>query len=322
MKKLSATLCPGNLHTRKQYTASAKPHNPVSTLVLNLPYTIHMIAHLSLLYSIFYLTLVFIIHEGGHYIACRLFNAPPRAFSIGMGPVLYEFQDKHQTYWRLSALPVGAYVEPDEMKPLTRLQMIIVALAGPFANFLSALIAFVILLHFDPVVLNDISLDQVSVFIDAHSLQIQVPAEFFKYITLTSHSGSVQYYCSHSETLGLFKVLYHTHINNIYNLFASLFTGNVGGLSNLKSAVGIIKALDQTQSFIQLLILLIQLSVSFSLMNLLPIPGLDGYHILSNILGIQNSESSSVHYIEYLGFRLLISLMIALVIKDVWKLFI
>jgi membrane-associated protease RseP (regulator of RpoE activity) len=291
-------------------------------MMRDLSYTIYMIEHLSILYSIFYLTLVFIIHEGGHYIACRLFKAPPRAFSIGMGPVLYEFQDKRQTYWRLSILPIGAYVEPDEMKPLTRLQMIIVAFAGPFANFLSALVAFVTLLHFYPVILNNISLDQIAIFIDTNNLQIHVLAVFFKHITFHNDPCIVQYYCSHSEILGLFKTLYYTHINNIYNLFASLVAGHAGNLSNLQGAVGIIRSLNQAQSFVQLLLMLIQLSISFSLMNLLPIPGLDGYHILSNAFNVQNSDSPSMYYIEYFCFSLLILLMIGLIIKDVWKLFV
>lgn len=49
------------------------------------------------------------VHELAHYLNARSIGVPVRAFSIGMGPVLFSFTWQ-ETEWRLSLLPIGGYV--------------------------------------------------------------------------------------------------------------------------------------------------------------------------------------------------------------------
>ena len=100
-----------------------------------------------------------LIHELGHYLVGRLFGVKANAFSIGFGKEIAGWTDRRGTRWKLSALPLGGYVQfsgdmnpasapsaaedgltPEErsqtfhVKPLW--QRALIVLAGPLTNFL------------------------------------------------------------------------------------------------------------------------------------------------------------------------------------------
>lgn len=60
---------------------------------------------------LFVLTVVVFVHEMGHYLVGRWCGIGVQAFSIGFGPELFGFNDRHGTRWRLSAIPLGGYVK-------------------------------------------------------------------------------------------------------------------------------------------------------------------------------------------------------------------
>lgn len=51
------------------------------------------------------------LHELGHYLVGRLFGVGAQAFSVGFGKELAGWTDKRGTRWKLSALPLGGYVQ-------------------------------------------------------------------------------------------------------------------------------------------------------------------------------------------------------------------
>lgn len=51
------------------------------------------------------------LHELGHYLVARWFGVHAEAFSVGFGKELAGFTDRRGTRWRLSALPLGGYVQ-------------------------------------------------------------------------------------------------------------------------------------------------------------------------------------------------------------------
>lgn len=106
---------------------------------------------------VIYLLIIAVItaaHEWAHYIAARRQGVAVNSFSVGMGPVLYRRMWRG-TEWRLSALPIGGYVEIDGMAPemqdgrpvratrgfagLGALGKIAVLLAGPAMNLVLAI---------------------------------------------------------------------------------------------------------------------------------------------------------------------------------------
>jgi regulator of sigma E protease len=60
---------------------------------------------------LFVLTVVVFVHEMGHYLVGRWCGIGVKAFSIGFGPELIGFEDRHGTRWKLSAIPLGGYVK-------------------------------------------------------------------------------------------------------------------------------------------------------------------------------------------------------------------
>ncbi|WP_027486279.1 RIP metalloprotease RseP [Allorhizobium undicola] len=116
------------------------------------------------------LSLIVFVHEMGHYLVGRWSGIRVLAFSIGFGPELLGFNDRHGTRWKLSLIPLGGYVrffgdadssskadgtELDAMTPQERAQTLAGAAlwkraatvaAGPIANFLLAIVIFSITL--------------------------------------------------------------------------------------------------------------------------------------------------------------------------------
>src|ERR1700704_3948557 len=112
---------------------------------------------------LFTLTVIVFFHELGHFLVARMCGIRVMVFSIGFGPELVGFNDRHGTRWKISAIPLGGYVKffgddnaasvPDAnaiaaMKPDERKvsffhksvwARIAVVAAGPIANFLLAI---------------------------------------------------------------------------------------------------------------------------------------------------------------------------------------
>ena len=118
---------------------------------------------------LFVLTVVVFVHEMGHYLVGRWCGIGVRAFSIGFGPELFGFNDRHGTRWKLSAIPLGGYVkfvgdmavtsepDPDEMKRLSEEEKRVAfhtqpiwkraatVVAGPMFNFLLTVVVFAVM---------------------------------------------------------------------------------------------------------------------------------------------------------------------------------
>jgi regulator of sigma E protease len=121
---------------------------------------------------LFVLTIVVFFHELGHFLIARWAGVKVLTFSLGFGPELVGFNDRHGTRWKISAIPLGGYVKffgddseastpsfdslagmTDEEKAgsfhhkKVGARAAIVA-AGPIANFLLAIVIFTCLFTF------------------------------------------------------------------------------------------------------------------------------------------------------------------------------
>ena len=56
------------------------------------------------------LGVVVFIHELGHFLAARWAGVRVDVFSIGFGPAIVKWHDKHGTQWQLACIPLGGYV--------------------------------------------------------------------------------------------------------------------------------------------------------------------------------------------------------------------
>lgn len=72
------------------------------------------LSHLFVGYAIpflFVLTVVVFFHELGHFLVARWAGVKVLTFSLGFGPELVGFNDRHGTRWKISAVPLGGYVK-------------------------------------------------------------------------------------------------------------------------------------------------------------------------------------------------------------------
>ena len=115
---------------------------------------------------LFVLAIVVFFHELGHFLVARWAGVKVLTFSLGFGPELFGFNDRHGTRWKVSAVPLGGYVkffgdDTEASTPSAELlanmseeeragsfhhkkvgpRAAIVA-AGPIANFLLAIVIF------------------------------------------------------------------------------------------------------------------------------------------------------------------------------------
>ncbi len=60
---------------------------------------------------VFVLSLVVVVHEGGHFYAARACGVKVTDFSIGFGKELWARVDKKGTRWKICAVPLGGYVK-------------------------------------------------------------------------------------------------------------------------------------------------------------------------------------------------------------------
>ena len=116
------------------------------------------------------ITIVVFIHEYGHYYFAKKYGVGITDFSIGFGKEIFGWNDKSGTRWKICWIPLGGYVkffgdrnvfseseqqevinkynEEDRkklfiLKPLY--QRSIIVAAGPLANFVLAILIFVII---------------------------------------------------------------------------------------------------------------------------------------------------------------------------------
>ncbi|MBU3620718.1 RIP metalloprotease RseP [Polynucleobacter sp. CS-Odin-A6] len=100
-------------------------------------------------------------HEYGHFLAARLCGVKVLRFALGFGKPLFTYRANNGTEWVIAPIPLGGYVKlldgrdsqqsirPEErpesfdVKPLWQRALIVAA--GPFANFLLAVMLFAVI---------------------------------------------------------------------------------------------------------------------------------------------------------------------------------
>ena len=121
---------------------------------------------------LFVLTIIVFFHELGHFLVARWAGVKVLTFSLGFGPELVGFNDRHGTRWKISAVPLGGYVKffgddteastpsAEALAKMTEEEQAssfhhkkvgpraAIVAAGPIANFLLAIVIFTCLFTF------------------------------------------------------------------------------------------------------------------------------------------------------------------------------
>ncbi len=358
---------------------------------------------------LFVLTIVVFFHELGHYLVGRWNGIKIEAFAVGFGPEVIGYSDKLGTRWKLCAIPLGGYVKflgdagvasnPDHEK-LAEMdeeerdgayeskkvwQRALVAVAGPVANFILAIVIFATTFFYngsfvvDPVVgtvkegtaamdagfkpgdkIISVDGDAIASFSDlqnaislsaGNSLLIKVERNgIMKELTATPRMTEQKDRFGNAYSVGILGVSSSSDKSNFRKIEHGIFSATslavtqtwsvatrtlkflgqviVGrqDASQLRGPVGIAQISSQvaTLGYDRLITLAAVLSVSIGLLNLFPIPMLDGGHLLFYAIEALKGSPLSVKAQE-MGYRFgmlcMLGLMLFATRNDILRLF-
>jgi regulator of sigma E protease len=116
---------------------------------------------LSFVVAILGLALLIVLHEGGHFLVARLCGMRVERFSVGFGPPIASFK-RGDTTFQIAPIPLGGFVqitglnpseEFDKSDPMVypnrpRWMRLLTVVAGPAANYLTAIVLVFIVFFF------------------------------------------------------------------------------------------------------------------------------------------------------------------------------
>ena len=351
------------------------------------------------------ITIVVFIHEYGHYYFAKKFGVGITDFSIGFGKEIFGWNDKSGTRWKICWIPLGGYVkffgdrnvfsQADQEKIINKYssedqkklfvlkplyQRAIIVAAGPFANFLLAIVIFLSIYmfigkDFTPAMINEVQNEspaqvaglkkndiileidgnKVKSILDVSKLIMMSTSEFIDFkvsrfeneltlqvkpnvvdgkdnmgnkvkkrmvgIKLSPFNNEIKH-----VKLGPAKALYHS-LNEVYfvsisslKYLGSIIAGS-GDSSQLGGPIRIAKITGQVAEFgfIPFLSIMAYISISLGLINLFPIPLLDGGHLMfysfEKILGRPLSQKTQEGFFR-IGMFLLLFLMFFATFND------
>ena len=359
----------------------------------------------SILPFIILILVVVFIHEYGHYYFAKKYGVGVTDFSIGFGKEIFGWNDKSGTRWKICWIPLGGYVkffgdrnvfsQADQEKIINKYssedqkklfvlkplyQRAIIVAAGPFANFLLAIVIFLSIYmfigkDFTPAMINEVQNEspaqvaglkkndiileidgnKVKSILDVSKLIMMSTSEFIDFkvsrfdnelilkvkpnvvdgednmgnkvkkrmvgIKLSPFNNEIKH-----VKLGPAKALYHS-LSEVYfvsisslKYLGSIIAGS-GDSSQLGGPIRIAKITGQVAEFgfIPFLSIMAYISISLGLINLFPIPLLDGGHLMfysfEKILGRPLSQKTQEGFFR-IGLFLLFSLMFFVTFND------
>ena len=351
------------------------------------------------------ITLVVFIHEYGHYYFAKKFGVGITDFSIGFGKELFGFNDKSGTRWKFCLIPLGGYVKffgdrnvfsQAEQKELLNqysledqkklfvvkpiYQRALIVAAGPFANFLLAIVIFTFIYMFSGKDFTPAKIDEVQENSPAAVIGLQkndviysinnnkvksimdisayINASTSKEITLSVLRNDNEIFFNvkpkiindkdslgneikkkvlgikivplydkfNKEKLGPTKAVFYAVKETWFvtrsslDFIVSLLKGN-GDVSQLGGPIKIAKITGQVAQYgvIAFLSITAYISISLGLVNLFPIPVLDGGHLMfyafEKILGRPLTQKTQEGFFRIGGF-LLLSLILFITFND------
>lgn len=336
------------------------------------------------------LAALIIIHELGHFAACRIFKIEVEEFGIGFPPRLKRLFTLGGTEYTLNWIPLGGFVRPRgendptipgslaAANPWVRIG---VYLAGPLSNLLVAVLLYAMIISrigfTDPARLNEVMVtgisagspaDQVGLLVDDRILQVnevvvdstdklhdaiyasldqpstlsvQRGEEVFD-VVLTPRSdppegegaigilmGTPVLYVNPVQALPMGVVATYDHSVALLSMIGELVTGQAdseeGRLVGYKGMYDIYSGIRTSEpsagypAGVEVMGFFTSITISLGLLNLLPIPVVDGGRILfalPEILFRKRIPPKFENAVNFVSFALLILLLIFINLQD------
>ncbi|HZK42795.1 MAG TPA: RIP metalloprotease RseP [Syntrophomonadaceae bacterium] len=341
---------------------------------------------MSILITLLIIAVLVLVHEWGHFIVARRVGIPIHEFALGFGYKLFSIK-RNGVEYSLRLIPLGGFVrmageELDDLNESqgyssrTPLEKIRVAFAGPFMNFVLAILIFIYIFAFigiphssNEAVLGKVMEDKPAYaaglrendeILEVEGAKVTNWHEFTEQIgqieagqnleMIISRDGQQQTIIvapEYNSTTGqtaigvLNKIKYERQgiitsiklgLEQTYELTVLLLGGlwtlvsGGAGVNDLAGPVGITKLVGEAADigFVFLLNFAAFLSINLGILNLLPIPALDGSKIMfATIEAVRRKpiEPEKEGLFNWIGFMFLLLLIVVVTYNDILRLF-
>jgi membrane-associated protease RseP (regulator of RpoE activity) len=258
---------------------------------------------MGIIISLLIFSLVVFVHEMGHLLVGLKMGAAPKTFSIGFGQTVFSKVIKGINF-KIGMIPFGGYVElgkdsnhPDPEKRISHLKGILVYLAGPFFNIvLSWTMLFLLVLK-----------------VGLNTPKTQY--EFVFYNIVESH-----YPEGGHRILNSIEVTNQLTAEGLKYFVTSFKPSQL--LSQSSGPIGITHEISDTlksKSWIKLYFLVLMLSASLGITNLVPLGILDGGRVLNSMVKMIFADRANfvLKYYDYLSIAIVFGFFIAITVKDI-----
>ncbi len=306
-----------------------------------------------IIFSILAFLLIFstliIVHEFGHYYAAIKSGVKVEEFGLGMGKKLFGYK-KGETEFTLNMIPFGGFVrmlgEEDESKDPRSFgqaklwKRMVITLAGVFMNFVMAITFLTILFTVgtDPILVSQADVERaydngkLAFTVDGvrmtpdeiKALEVTTSPVVFEYLEQTKAPFPQSVWLATTETVRISWAVLEKAAEIPVELIQKQQVPE-----GLAGPIGIAEVTHKVlpQGFMALVKLTALLSISLAVMNLLPIPALDGGRFVFQIFelclkpfGIKPNEKWE-NYAHMAGFALLMGLLLLITWNDVVRIF-
>jgi membrane-associated protease RseP (regulator of RpoE activity) len=261
--------------------------------------------------SLLMFSFIVFVHEMGHLLVGLKMGAEPQEFSVGFGKSIFSKVYKGINF-RVGIVPFGGYVKfnkdanhPDPEKRISHLKGILVYLAGPMSNL----------------VLSWFLLFGLVFSVATHPANNSINSGLYNKIDALFPAEENRVHKSFEVT----NVLTKDGILFIVDSFKGLTVKDV--LTNSSGPVGIVSGttgiLSKTKNsslyYFYLIYIVIMLSTSLGVTNLLPLGILDGGRIMSSVLKMIFSERITwlLNYYDRLSVLLIFGFFIFVTVNDI-----
>ena len=297
-----------------------------------------------ILVAILLFGLLVLVHEFGHFLTAKLSGVQVNEFSLFMGPAIWKRQ-KGETLYSLRCIPIGGYCamegedgDSDNPRAFGRAKVwkrLLILVAGSFMNLVAGLLIMTIYVAsvYQAIPTRAVaSVDSASVFAG----QLQAGDSFYSI-------GGEQLYGFTIDvqektlggTLGFSWNSCVDFVRIVRLGLGDLFTGRAG-LKDMSGPVGIVEQVTETanqqesawEGLAVVLYYFSFIAINLGVMNLLPIPALDGGRIVGLLLTtlIERITRKKLNpkyeaWINGVGMVLLLLLIAVITFKDIFHLF-
>ena len=307
---------------------------------------------MSVIFAIFLFSVLIFVHELGHFTAAKLSGVQVNEFSMFMGPALWKKQ-VGETLYAIRCIPIGGYCamegedggsdNPRSFDKAAWWKRLIILAAGAAMNFLIGVVLMVIVclpvkqtvvpviagfedyatVNGEKVVLKDFLLEKHEVTLENGSTGLRYGINF----TLSTPNFWEKLGMAWNQSLDTVRLV---------RLSLQMLLGGKVGIKDMSGPVGIVSEMSKvaaaSDSKVTALLNMLYfggfIAINLAVMNLLPIPALDGGRIVCLLITVAveaiTKKKINPKYEGYLhgaGMILLLALMAIIMFKDVIFLF-